>query len=93
MNELLSGALAMGYAVAGLFFLKFWRQSRDRLFAGFSLAFWILALQRIALAVVTPDVAVSEKSIEGQMFFYLLRLFAFFLILIAIIDKNRVRRT
>jgi hypothetical protein len=93
MNELLSGALAMGYAVAGLFFLKFWRQSRDRLFAGFSLAFWILAFQRAALTVVTPAVGVAEKNIEGHMFFYMLRLFAFFLILLAIIDKNRVRHS
>ena len=93
MNDLFSGVLAMGYAVAGLFFLKFWQQSRDRLFAGFSLAFWILALQRVALTFVTPDGGIAEKNIEGQIFFYLLRLFAFFLILVAIIDKNRVRRT
>ena len=29
---LISGALTMGYLVAGLFFYRFWRESRDRLF-------------------------------------------------------------
>jgi hypothetical protein len=27
------------YLVAGLFFLRFWRESRDRLFVSFSVAF------------------------------------------------------
>lgn len=74
----LSGCLTMGYAVAGLFFLRFWRESRDRLFAFFAVAFWILAVQR---AVVTL-VQVSELV-------YLLRALAFVLIIVAIVDKNR----
>lgn len=74
----LSGCLTMAYAVAGLFFLRFWRDSRDRLFAFFAAAFWILAAQR---AIVTlADVGDS---------IYLLRALAFVLIIIAIVDKNR----
>ncbi|HEY6138784.1 MAG TPA: DUF5985 family protein [Thermoanaerobaculia bacterium] len=74
----LSGALTMAYAVAALFFLRFWRDSRDRLFGFFSAAFWLLSVQR---AIVTLcDVGET---------IYLLRALAFLLIIIAIVDKNR----
>ncbi|MGH3995692.1 MAG: DUF5985 family protein, partial [Pseudonocardiaceae bacterium] len=45
--HLVSGAILMGYAVAGLFFLRFWQQTRDRLFLIFGIAFIILGLQRL----------------------------------------------
>ena len=92
MNDFISGALVTGYIVAGLFFLRFWKQSRDRLFAWFALAFWVLAIQRISLSLLTTDVRGGEQLVEGQLFFYCLRLLAFVLILIAILDKNRTRR-
>ncbi len=44
------GLLAAGYAVAALYFLKFWRQTRDRLFAFFAASFALLFVQRTALA-------------------------------------------
>jgi hypothetical protein len=94
MNDFLSGALVTGYAVAGLFFLRFWKQSRDRLFALFALAFWVLAFQRLALSLSLPSrLFHSEERAEGHIAFYVLRLLAFVLILIAILDKNRARRT
>lgn len=74
----LSGCLTMAYAVAGLFFLRFWRDSRDRLFAFFAAAFWILAAQRAVVTLIN----VSEIV-------YGLRALAFILIIVAIIDKNR----
>jgi hypothetical protein len=83
--QLVSGAILMGYTVAGLFFLRFWRDTRDRLFLIFGLAFWILAGQRLAL-VLTRDM------VETQTGLYLIRLFAFLLILLAILDKNRGHR-
>ena len=79
---LVSGAIVMGYAVAGLFFLRFWRETRDRLFLIFSGAFWILGIQRLALAF-------TRDMIEDHTALYLVRLFAFLLILAAIVDKNR----
>jgi hypothetical protein len=79
---LISGAIVMGYAVAGLFFLRFWRETRDRLFLIFAGAFWLLGLQRLALAL-------SRDLVEDHTGLYLIRLFAFLLILGAIIDKNR----
>lgn len=79
---LVSGAIAMGYGVAGLFFLRFWRETRDRLFLIFAGAFWILGLQRLTLAF-------SRDMAEDHTGLYLVRLFAFLLILGAIVDKNR----
>lgn len=84
INQLVSGAILMGYAVAGLFFLRFWRDTRDRLFLIFGVAFWVLGSQRLAL-VLTRDM------LETQTGLYLIRLVAFLLILAAIVDKNRAR--
>jgi hypothetical protein len=84
MSEMISGILLMGYAVAGLHFLRFWKRSRDRLFLIFAIAFWVLAAQRVwlTLAADRPGAAV---------YIYALRLLAFVLILVAILDKNRAR--
>jgi hypothetical protein len=79
---LVSGAIVMGYAVVGLFFLRFWRETRDRLFLIFAGAFWILGVQRLALVL-------SRGMVEDDTGLYLVRLFAFLLILGAIVDKNR----
>jgi hypothetical protein len=82
VTSLVNGLLVMGYAVAGLFFLRFWRETHDRLFGIFAGAFWLLALQRLLLALFQdPD---SE-----QLWLYGIRLLAFVLILVAIVDKNR----
>jgi hypothetical protein len=79
---LLEGVLLAGYLVAGLYFLRFWRDSRDRLFAIFAAAFVLLALQRLLLAL---EVALMEDHVWA----YVIRLLAFLLILYAIVDKNR----
>jgi type II secretory pathway component PulM len=76
------GALAVAAVVAGLFFSSFWRASRDRLFLLFSLAFWVLAVHWTALGIVNP-------ALETTHYLYLLRLVAFVLIIVAIVDKNR----
>jgi len=82
VSALVSGILVTGYTVAGLFFLRFWRDTRDRLFGIFAAAFWLLAAQRLALAL-SPD------PNGDQVLFYGIRLLAFVLILGAIVDKNR----
>lgn len=81
----ISGMLVAGYAVAGLFFLRFWRRTRDRLFAWFAAAFWLLGAQRAALAALGP------AAPEATTWLYVVRLVAFLLILAAVIDKNRPR--
>ena len=82
MSALISGALVACYLMAGLFFLRFWTTSRDRLFGMFAASFGILAVQRLALSL-------THHTMEDQTVFYLMRLAAFVLIIIAIIDKNR----
>ena len=76
-----SGAITMGQLIAGLFFLKFWARTRDRLFLTFAAAFWLLALNQgiIALAGIPR---------EEQSWVYVLRLAAFLLIIMAIVSKN-----
>jgi hypothetical protein len=84
MHEFLLGLIVMGCLIAGLFFLRFWRKTRDRLFAVFALAFWLLALNWALLAFTAQD--------EARPALYAIRLLAFVLILIGIIDKNRAAR-
>jgi hypothetical protein len=78
----LSGMLAAGYLVVAGFFLRFWRQTRDRLFASFALAFVLLAIQR---ALVVDEFGLIEDKTWG----YLVRLLAFVVIVYAIVMKNR----
>jgi len=84
LTTLVSGAMVMAYFTAGLFFLRFWRDTRDRLFGSFAAAFFLLALQR-ALLTLTVD----EPRSDASILLYVIRLAAFLLILWAIIDKNR----
>lgn len=78
----LSGVIVAGFAVAGLFFLRFWKRTHDALFLTFAVAFWLLGLVQALLAL-------TDFPIEERSFFYLIRLAAFVLILIAIWRKNR----
>ena len=48
MSQFISGMIAMGYLVAGMFFLRFWRDTRDRLFGMYGAAFFILTDYRRA---------------------------------------------
>jgi hypothetical protein len=81
MSEFVWGLITMGYAVAGLFFLRFWSRTREGLFAAFAAAFWLLALNQAL-------VAISAIPREEQTWFYLLRLAAFLIIIGAIVGKN-----
>ncbi|HEX3971269.1 MAG TPA: DUF5985 family protein [Stellaceae bacterium] len=77
----LSGALTMGYLVLGLFFLKFWKRTRDPLFITFACAFGLMAANQFAVSVSgNYDIDVGWT--------YILRLLAFVLIIVAIVRKN-----
>lgn len=82
MRELLSGAMAMGYLLPGLFFFRFWKETSDRLFLIFGLAFTLLAVQRTMLTLLA-------STPSAHIYLYAIRLLAFLLILAAIVDKNR----
>jgi uncharacterized membrane protein HdeD (DUF308 family) len=81
-SMLLLGAIAMGCFVAGLVFLRFWRDSRDRFFLLFALSFFVEACSRVLLAA-------SPRPNEGSPWLYGIRLLAYGLILLAIWEKNR----
>ena len=85
MRDLLSGALAAGTLTIALFFFRFWRQTKDRLFVLFAVAFALLALNAATLGLTDP-------SGEFRVAVYGIRLAAFLVILYAIYDKNRSRR-
>jgi hypothetical protein len=84
MNEMLVGAIAMAWLVAALFFLRFWKTTKDRFFLFFSTAFLIEGFNRI----IFWQTAGITEDIEA---YYFIRLGAYGLILLAILDKNRSR--
>ena len=81
MIDFLAGAAALGYAVAAMFFMRFWRRTRDRLFLAFAAAFALLACNQLLAALL-------EAGDERTPFVYSLRVLGFLLILWAIVDKN-----
>jgi hypothetical protein len=82
LNLFIWGASAVASWASGLFFLRFWRETGDRFFALFAAAFWALCVNWIGLALTDPPD-------EARTLFYLARLFAFLLIIVAVVDKNR----
>lgn len=85
-NAFLSGAVVMASMVIALFFLRFWRTAGDRFFLFLALSFVLQAAGRL---IVEPAHLMSEDAPLQ----YLLRLAAYSLILVAVIDKNRRRST
>lgn len=79
-----SGAVMMGFWVAGLFFFRFWMKTRDRFFAIFGLAFWMMAVEQIVIVVLNKGDEDGNRPIG-----YICRLLAFLIIIGGIIDKNR----
>jgi hypothetical protein len=86
MLTFLSGAIAMGFLLSALFFLRFWRRTGDGLFAIFAAAFLLLTANQTLAALI--DFGREELS-----WVYLLRLAGFCLIITGIVAKNiRTRR-
>jgi hypothetical protein len=81
MIEFFSGAVTLGFLVAAGFFLRFWRQTADRLFLAFAVAFVLFALNQALASWLTV-------VIEPASLIYALRVLGFITILGAIVDKN-----
>ena len=80
--DFLSGAITLGFLVAGLFFLRFWRRTGDGLFLAFAVAFALLGFgQGVQALANIPE--------EERSYIFLIRLAAFLIILGAIFRKNR----
>jgi hypothetical protein len=81
----LQAVAATSALVIGLFFLRFWHRTADTLFILFAVAFWLLALTWFLLALFHPDE-------DSRPYVYGIRLVAFILIIVAIVNKNRSAR-
>jgi hypothetical protein len=82
MVELLTGGIATASLLAGLFFLRYWRSTRDPFFLLFAIAFWIEGAHRFILNhYIGPN--------EDSPLYYLVRIVAYGLIIAAIVMKNR----
>lgn len=77
----LHGMVTMGFIIAGLFFLRFWRRTKDGLFVAFALAFWLLALNQAFLGL-------AGDANPNQSWEFLPSLGAFGLLILAILIKN-----
>lgn len=82
----LSGAVMTASAVVGLFFLRFWRMTHDRLFLLLAIAFGLMAVERWILLL-------SPADGEYRPYVYLVRLVAFVVIAAGIVDKSRQSRS
>ena len=82
IDGFLLGVISTSSFAAGLFFLRFWRETRDSLFLNFALAFFIASADRIAEMFF-------EHPNEASPWVYALRGFGFLLIVAAIVHKNR----
>lgn len=80
MIPFLNGLNTMGFALAGLYFLRFWRQTRDMFFIWFAAAFWLFALNYVT------DVLFDFGA--DSIATYVLRLIGFGLIMVGILSKN-----
>lgn len=81
-NDMVWAMTSMAAYGVAAFFLRFWRQTEDRLFALFGLAFALLGANWTILAVYNPRE-------ESRHLVYIIRLAAFMVFIAAIIDKNR----
>lgn len=82
----MGGLSTAGYAIGGVFFLSFWRKTRDSLFMAFALAFGLMTLNQ-----AVPVIMGIPREEQGGV--YLLRAAAFILIIVAILAKNLSKRT
>jgi hypothetical protein len=80
--DFLTGFTAFGCWVGALYFLRFWRETQDRFFGLFAMAFALFGVNRIVFGFL------SEDS-EARPAIYVVRLLAFMLIVAAIVEKNR----
>ena len=81
LTPFLLGLICAFSLTAGVFFLRFWRDTRDLFFCAFAVFFFVDAGTRVALIF-------SARPNEGSPWIYMLRLFTFLVILAAILHKN-----
>jgi uncharacterized membrane protein HdeD (DUF308 family) len=85
LDIFLLGFVASCSLCAAVFFLRFWRKTRDSLFLAFAAFFAIQGL-------LSASAASLQRPNEGTLWFFVLRLLSILLVLGAIVRKNLVRR-
>ena len=85
LTAILQAMTATGAWVAGLLFFRFWQDTADRLLVLFACAFWLMSASSLLLAILDP-------TDEARPYVYAIRLVAFLLIIVAVVDKNRSHR-
>jgi hypothetical protein len=81
LNTFLTGAISLACFLVALFFLRFWRSTRDPFFVYFALSFALEGCNRGAAAFVVLG--------DDNPVLYGLRVIAYGLIIVAIWQKNR----
>lgn len=81
MQLIITGAIVAAALFVSVFFLRFWRQTRDPFFLYFALAFLLQGLGRAAPAFG------QDQAHDALL--YVSRLVAYLMIVIAIWTKNR----
>ena len=79
----MAGAIAFGFVMCGVGFLRLWVRSRDRLFLAFAGAFWLLMVPSFTVLADIPE--------ESKAWVYLARIVAYSLIIVSVIVRNRRR--
>jgi hypothetical protein len=82
MEGFLVGVIATASLASGVFFLRFWRDTHDKLFLAFALAFLIEGLNRATVLFI-------DHPNEGTPRIYIVRCIAFLIIIAGIVNKNR----
>jgi len=82
INDFLGGAVSMGFLVAALLFLRFWRRTGEGLFLAFAGSFLLLGINQALLTL-------TRIPLEERSGLYLVRLAAFLLIIAALLWQNR----
>jgi hypothetical protein len=82
VRVVLNAVAATASVIAGVIFLRSWRDTADRLFAGFAAAFWMFALNYLLLALV-------DTADETRVYLFLPRLAGFVILLATIVERNR----
>lgn len=90
--EFLSGVCMLAFAASGVFFLKFWKASKNSFYGLFGIACFLLASERIALFMVSGlNQPIRSEITEANSWVYLIRLSSFVLIMWAILKQNQKR--
>jgi hypothetical protein len=85
LDGFMLGFVATTSLVAAMFFLRFWKRTRDFLFFAFACAFFFQAVGS------TLNVLLGEPNVV-RSWFYIVQLCTYLLILGAILRKNRRAR-